>query len=284
ANQGKAIREQRERLLSDLGAANVAELDELLTASESEALAAAERRSAAANAKDVAVAARAVGHGLEADFSALETLRVLADDLHSKTEQIEHLSVVVERASKAATLSDSRDHLDQRTEEHARLQVEVSRAEAARKATRAALEDARSELERAEASDRSALEAADLRYKHLLSQRENVAGLNALRTSLAEARHVLEEGTGRLVSVDEALAELKSRIDELEEEAQQTTVVASELDAAREALVATAGDLDAWDRLTALDVELKSVDSEIERARAEDARHHLETAVRTNAP
>src|SRR5690606_11219246 len=72
AQQGRDIREQRERLLADLGADNLSDIVAKLHGAEAELVAAAAQRGAARAAKDKALEDRTAGHGLHADFAELD--------------------------------------------------------------------------------------------------------------------------------------------------------------------------------------------------------------------
>ncbi len=284
SGQGKAIRAERETLLAELGVANAGEIDALLTTTGASANAAAERRKAAVAAKDAAMEAKVAGDGVEADFVLLERLEGLAVALKARADEMTSLGEVVARATKAAALADSRNHLDSRSREHDRLRESLGEAEKDAERARAALAESSAALAALEAAERAALTTAEARLHQLRGQKDRVVGLVELQGSLETAWRDLEAAQERATDLQGSLATAATLIDELDGEAVRAAEAAADLDAARDALSTTTKDLEAWDNLESLRAELATLDSEIQRAHVEDALHHLEAAVSHNAP
>lgn len=284
SGQGKAIRAEREALLAELGVANSAEIDALVNAAGATAKAAAEQRKAAVAAKDAAMLAKVAGDGIEADFELLERLEKQAVDLKARADEMTSVGEVVARATKAAALSDSRNHLDTRSREHERLRESLGESEKVAEHARAAVAESSAALAALETAERVALTTAEARLHQLNGQKDRVVGLTGLQGSLEAIRRDLDAAQKRVADLQGALGTASTRIDELDGEATRAATAAADLDAARDALDAAIKDLEVWDTLETLRAERESLDAAIERAHAEDALHHLQAAVSHSAP
>ena len=284
AHQGRAIREERERVLAELGASTRADVEASLAAARSALDAAVASRSAAGAATDAALEARAFGVGLYEDFTQLERLTLRAAQLRDDAQRMSSLASVVERATRAAALRDSRDHLDQRVEEHARLREAHAAAEAAAATARDDLSTSRGSLAELEAAERAALQGAEARFTQLNGQRENVAGLSGKQRTkdvLTEELAVARAKHGAATSATETL---RATIAALEEEAASLARLAADVQAAVDQQAQARADLDAQTELAGLLRSVEELDAFIEAARAVDASARLEAAVTANAP
>lgn len=284
AQQGRDIREQRQRLLADLGADNVGAIVEKLNRAEAGLITAFSLRDAARAAKDKALENRTAGLGLHADFADMERLSVRAAELSAESERMKSLGTVVERATRAAALADSRDHLDQRAGEHRRMHEGLDAAEETLAKARMVLTTTQAGMAELEAAERSALQSAEARFSQLDGQRENVAGVVDKQRAEEALALELAEAQARQQAAAAAVEALRSNIKALEDEAASLAARVADLDPARELYAAAQGDVEAATELATLQGEVKEVDDLIEVARTTDARGQLETAVRVGAP
>ena len=284
AQQGREIREQRQSLLAELGAGNAADIVAKLAAAEEVVMAAVTLRDAARVAQDKALEERTVGQGLAADFDALNQLEGEAAALAADAERIDALAVVVDRATRAASLADARLNLEQRTADQLRLQADLLAAQESLARAQAELVTARENLAALEAREGPALEAADALFKQLQGQRENVAGLADKQRVMHDLTSELAAAKTRQLEATTAVESLQSRMRQLENEAAALATLAADVDAARSLHEATQADLAAQSDLEGLRSSVDEIDRLVATAQGADARERLEVAVRLHAP
>ncbi|HLU81993.1 MAG TPA: SMC family ATPase [Trueperaceae bacterium] len=284
AQQGRAIREQRESLLAELGAGNAADIVAKLGAAEDALSEAVTLRDVARVAKDRALEERTAGVGLAADFAALQRLEARAAELAAEGPRIRALEAVVDRATRAASLGDLRDQLDRQEAVEARLQQDLSESQEALVAARAGLVAAEADLAAWEESEGPALLNADVLFKQLDGQRENVAGLAHQQLAMEVLAADLATAEARQQDAITAVDSLQSSIQGLESEAASLAELVADSDAARSLYEAAQADLTAWNDLDRLHSAVDEIDMLIAGAQGAAAREHLEAAVRVNAP
>lgn len=284
AQLGREIRDQRERLLAGLEARNLADIVEKLARAEAELTAAVTVRDEARVAKDKAVEARTAGVGLAADFAELDRLTARATVLAAEAERIDALKGVVERAIRAASLADARDHLDQRAAEHGRVNDDLAAAQESLATAHGTLATARADFDTLEAAERHALQAAEARFAQLDGQRENVSGLAGKQLALLDLKSAAAGAEARSHSAATAVESSLARVKTLEDEATALVPLVADADAAKDMYRSTQADLDARSELDRLRAEVEGLAGLIADAQTDDAKEHLDAAVRANAP
>ena len=284
AQQGKDLQEQRAKLLEEHGAENLADLESSLDAAKGVVERAASAKREAVAAKGKAVAAEAAGKALAEDFDELERERALSLELAERREEVEELKRQAARADKAAMLGGQRDELDRRREERAGLEQLVASAQVKLTAAEQELVARRDALARLE-EQRPLLEKAESEFRRLTALKPYVDGLaekltrrQRLLTDLENTEERLRAAEGAVKASEQHRGELNAERGKLQLVAAAETEIATSARAAED-------DLDRWDRLDQLNVELAELDEQI-------ANHHddaeslalLTESVVANAP